>query len=382
MAWFSTNWGYRKKITIASSKIDAVLTNFPVCINETDADLKHTGSGGQVGKSDGTDILFTLSDGTTQLSHEIEQYVSTTGKVVIHVKVPSVSATVDTDIYIYYGYASASDQQDITGTWDGNFESVHHHHVDPSSSPLTDSTTHGRDFTVRGSMTTADFVDTDVGKGWDHDGTDDGSYNNTHWNILSQSAFTLEQIFETPNAPSVGHDTLITANGTSATAPACLLRIKSTGVLEGFAHIGGASRTVQTPGAVPYNQANYGAFNWLTGGHYNITLNGTLTASGSTLGSSFSRGSDDWEIADWISSTTDQSAEAIISETRISSTKRSSAWMDATYETLLNPSTFYSTAAEESAPTGWAVGSPLYVSSGYGKILGVSIEDINKFLGV
>ncbi|MDI6885270.1 MAG: DUF2341 domain-containing protein [archaeon] len=124
--WYNASWACRKKITIDYTKVAANLNNFSVLINITDPDLRDTAHEGHVGKSNGGDILFTSSDGTTKLSHEIEKYVPSTGELVAWVKVPTLSASNDTEIYIYYGNANAGDQWDPTGVWDSNFKGVWH----------------------------------------------------------------------------------------------------------------------------------------------------------------------------------------------------------------------------------------------------------------
>jgi len=70
-AWYNSNWLYRKAITIDSSKVSATLSNFPVLVSiASDSDLASKA------QSDANDILFTLSDGTTKLAHEIEDFNS------------------------------------------------------------------------------------------------------------------------------------------------------------------------------------------------------------------------------------------------------------------------------------------------------------------
>ena len=100
----------------------AYITNFPMLFSVTDSNLKSTGNGGYVGKSDGTDIFFTASDGSTKLNHELESYNASTGPVIAWVQIPSLSPTSDTTIYVYYGNSSASDQQNKTGVWDSNYK--------------------------------------------------------------------------------------------------------------------------------------------------------------------------------------------------------------------------------------------------------------------
>jgi hypothetical protein len=113
----------------------------------TDTDLKFTSFGGGVASSTGLDILFTSSDGTTKLDHEMEYYASSTGQLISWVRIPSLSPTVDTVLYVYYGNASASDQTNKTGVWDTNYKGVWHL---PNGTTLTatDSTSNGRNGTL------------------------------------------------------------------------------------------------------------------------------------------------------------------------------------------------------------------------------------------
>jgi hypothetical protein len=120
-SWYDSDWSYRKKITIDNTKVSTVastnLTNFPVLINRTDVDWKDTANSGQVAQADGGDILFTSSNGTTKLDHEIEFYDEATGELIAWVEVPTVNGTSDTDIYIYYGNdTGVTNQWNITGT--------------------------------------------------------------------------------------------------------------------------------------------------------------------------------------------------------------------------------------------------------------------------
>jgi hypothetical protein len=117
-------------------------------VSVTDAELRTVVNGGKVGKNDGTDILFTAGDGTTKLNHELERYTATTGSTAAWVRIPSLSASVDTVVYVYYGNAAAADQQNKTGVWDSNYKVVNH--LKDASGPLTDSTQYGNNGTASG----------------------------------------------------------------------------------------------------------------------------------------------------------------------------------------------------------------------------------------
>jgi len=119
--WYDTNWTYRKKITIDHTKVNGTQSNFPVLINLT-SDMELAAKA----QDDGDDILFTSSDGTNKLAHEIELYDSSTGKLIAWVNVTSLSNTPDTVLYMYYNNSTASNQQNPTGVWDTNYKGVWH----------------------------------------------------------------------------------------------------------------------------------------------------------------------------------------------------------------------------------------------------------------
>ncbi len=147
--WYDTDWTYRKKLTIDHYSVDADLTDFPVMIPITDDSLKDTVHGGHVAQSTGNDILFTKSDGSTKLSHEIEKYDPITGELVAWVKIDSLSSSTDTVIYMYYGNANCSNQEDATNVWDSNYQIVLHA-KSLEGDTLEDSTVNNRDGTNYG----------------------------------------------------------------------------------------------------------------------------------------------------------------------------------------------------------------------------------------
>ncbi len=152
-AWYSdTSWLYRKSFVIDHTKVSGGvdLVNFPVLISLTDADLKYSSHGGKVGKTDGTDILVTASNGSTKLDHEIEYYASSTGQLILWVRVPTLLAASDTTLYLYYGNAAATDQQNKNGVWNSNYKGVWHlgEGYSTASNFYKDSTSNNKDGTL------------------------------------------------------------------------------------------------------------------------------------------------------------------------------------------------------------------------------------------
>jgi hypothetical protein len=110
--WNDCGWSYRKAITIDHLKVVADQADFPVLVSIT----SDPGLAAHA-QATGNDILFTLSDEVTKVPHKIESYTPTTGALVAWVKIPVLSSTKNTMLYIYYGNPSSSAQQDTSGNW-------------------------------------------------------------------------------------------------------------------------------------------------------------------------------------------------------------------------------------------------------------------------
>lgn len=118
----------RIKAKVNASQVvgDSDLTNFPVLVSLTHVSLKTTGNGGLVYNANGYDISFTSNNATTLLSHQLESYDASTGAIEFWVRFPTLSATTDTEFYIYFGNSSISSDQSSTNVWDSNYKLVLH----------------------------------------------------------------------------------------------------------------------------------------------------------------------------------------------------------------------------------------------------------------
>ncbi len=140
--WYVTTpgvWKYRKKLVVDERKVTGTtaLTNYPLLVSVTDSELL------KYAQTDADDIMFTAADGITKLDHEIESYSSSTGTLVVWVEIPSLSAVTDTSIYMYYGNANATSQQNASGVWGSAYKGVWH--LGESSGARSDSTSNNND---------------------------------------------------------------------------------------------------------------------------------------------------------------------------------------------------------------------------------------------
>src|SRR5208283_4211087 len=129
-----------RPITIDHTKVpNTDRTNFPVLISGVYPFLATAANGGQVQNANGYDIIFTADyAGTTQLDHEIESYDPATGTINMWVRLPVLSHTCDTVIYVAYGNAAVTtSQENINEVWDSNYLGVWH------LSTMADSTANG-----------------------------------------------------------------------------------------------------------------------------------------------------------------------------------------------------------------------------------------------
>ena len=141
--WWNCSWSYCKKIIIDHTKVQSDQTDFPVLLyRSSDSDLAN------YAQSDGDDITFVNAYNTSQYEHEIEEYDSATGELTVWVEISSISNTVDTVLYMYYGNPDCSSQQNITGTWDSNYIMVQH--LEESLGTIYDSTSNDNDGTNSG----------------------------------------------------------------------------------------------------------------------------------------------------------------------------------------------------------------------------------------
>ncbi|MCX6802538.1 MAG: DUF2341 domain-containing protein [Candidatus Diapherotrites archaeon] len=106
-AWWNSSWGYRKPVTINNTGNSNTLTNYQVFVNVSFVSGKM--------KSDFNDLRFYDHDSNTALSYWIENYVASSDANV-WVKVPSIPASSNKTIYMYYENGSA--------TSDSNAEAV------------------------------------------------------------------------------------------------------------------------------------------------------------------------------------------------------------------------------------------------------------------
>ena len=190
MAWakdppmWLAGWDYRRKITIESDNIDATLTDFPLLIALSDdcgisgQDL--TGIFDRI-TTNSKKIALTTSDGTTQCYVEIEEWDNANQEAWLWARIPSISHTVDTELYLYYDNGHADNASYIGNTnsaaadsvWaNDEYAGVWHMADGADNTHIYDSTPNNIDGTKKGTNEPILFAG-DLDGSQDFDGSDD-----------------------------------------------------------------------------------------------------------------------------------------------------------------------------------------------------------------
>jgi hypothetical protein len=143
-------WVYCDKITISPAMVsNTSQSNFPVLIKLS----AHAGLRDHA-QANFNDVLFTSSDKLTKIPHEIESYNKSTGDLLVWVKVPVLSVSGNTIIFMYYGNPYSGDQRNLSGVWDASFKGDWHL---PNGTTLsaTESTSNGNNGTLSSPPPTA-----------------------------------------------------------------------------------------------------------------------------------------------------------------------------------------------------------------------------------
>jgi len=349
--WYDTDWDYRKKITLESDYISgsANLTSFPVLISITDTDLASDAL------DNGYDILFTAGDEVTKLQHEIESFNGTSGNLTAWVMLPSLSPSVDTDIYMYYGNAGSGNSENATGAWDSNYRMVQH--LEETSGTHYDSTQYSNDGTENIDAPGTQDADGKIDGADDVDGTDDYIDIDTVVNDMSSAGTGTIEAWIYSEEPNDSSASIIGFGDTDADSFIYLAIVN--GNLYAYSMVTGASRWgLDTDAAIDDYQQ------WL---HIALVQDGTSpvlyvngTAPAQTFISEVDKtvwfddigGIDNARIA---SRNKNNGGNAIffdgkIDEVRISDTVRNEHWITTSYNNQNNPAAFITLGSEIGTP--------------------------------
>ena len=343
-------YAHRKLITLNSSQISGATdhTNFPVMVKLTEADLKSTSNGGGVVNPSGYDIVFTQSDGSTILKHELQNYTSSTGDLLCWVNLPTLTPTMDSTIYLYFGKSGIYSDQSDTLTWNSNYLGVWH---------LEDLSDGAGAYTLTDHNTAANSSGY-LGSAREFDGDGDDLEELMAGNYLNGlGAFTISLWAK---ADVLGSDKgLIYGTDPDALDRRMMIRQDAAGEKGGGTNVFRTSSLLGTNSKQRHESSNGSAtLNWqyLTmaqtdGVATNFYIDGSLdtpswsnTRSGTTNKSTkllIGKGSKDGATSSW---------DGLIDEVRISNVELSADWISTEYNNMTAPGTFHTVSTANELP--------------------------------
>lgn len=118
-AWWNTNWFKKIQINFSNKYVLEDQIDFPVLVylNNTNFNISYI-------QADGDDLRFINSSETGELSFEID-HINTT-EILIWVKLPNLSASINTSIWLYYNNSLATNGQNVKDVWSNNYTNVYH----------------------------------------------------------------------------------------------------------------------------------------------------------------------------------------------------------------------------------------------------------------
>lgn len=334
-------YSFGKQLLIQSSQVagSSNLIDFPVLISITDGDLRHTANGGNVENINGFDIIFTISDCSTILDHEIEGYNPATGTYVAWVKIPSLSPTIDFNILMYYGNSSVSSNPSTSDVWDTGYDGVWHLHND-----FTDASGNGNNGTNNGS--------TDLSPAKLADGQSFVDPN--HWIELSShpnktSSFSYSGWFRTTDRTRTGQRVICDDESNGNGCHAISLGDPGAGrirfYIRGLGPVSLDSPTLIADNTWYHVSATFNSATNLKSLYVNGVLAASATVSG-TLSSASGNASIGGETA--LGETTNR-FQGDLDEIRSYDGLLSPDWIATEYNNQNNPSSFYTISAQFSA---------------------------------
>ncbi len=350
--WYSTagSWLYRQQITINPSQVAAAQSGFPMLVKITDPTNPIFANS----RSDGFDIFFTDSSGTTKLAAEREKF-DASGKELDFWLNTSLSATAGspTVIYMYYGNPSASDMQTVaptsTAVWDANCKGIYHLKETGSGNAADYKDSAGSANNSTSTINQPSGIAGEIGGAESLNGTSQYlTFGNSTINPNTTS-FTVEGWIN--NSGSWNKAGIISQNADGNNLWQ-IVSGKLSGAANDFALVvfkGGSNYTVESPATLVTGTWYHVVATW-NGTTPAIYINGALPAQTADNSSSWSKGTADNKL--WIGSKSDKTSYAAgtLDEIRLSNIARSATWITTEYNNQNSPSTFYALATATMNP--------------------------------
>ncbi len=334
-------WDYRVKLTVDSTDIDDTLEDFPVLVYLSASSGRGSDDVSFIFDELAADanrkkIAVTTDDGLTECYVEIEKWVDADEEAWLWIKVPSISSSTNTELYLYYdvdnadndAYVGDTNDEVAENVWDANFKLVTHM-VDNTTSTIYDSTSNDNDGAKRAANQPVE-ADGQIAKAQDFDGADDYIEVDHHANQLLTTGGSIEawikaESFGEVQGRIVDKSTGVTGgNGYS-------LAVINGGYIR--LYMNGSARQ-SAPGAITFGDGNFSrvVVAWNNTGYTTFYVNGLQSGTpGITADPAVITTTNALRIGNR-SGVTDRTFDGLIDEVRVSDTDRTAGWIKASYE--------------------------------------------------
>jgi hypothetical protein len=340
-------FSFNRTVTIDHTKVPSDQSNFPVLISGAYSFLATVANGGRVQSPNGYDIIFTSdAAGVNKLDHEIESYDPVTGTVNFWVRVPALSHSTDTVIYMQYGSSAVTTTlENKAGVWDSNYLGVWHL---PKAGGLTakDSTADGNNGTITGASGIQGVIDGGASFNGSGQFIDVGNGSSLQ---ITGTSLTIEAWIKTSESNPAPWERILAKETPGNTDPFLaygLIRHSGTNLLNLGIATGGAGTGV---GLDSHSSLTMGAWTHVVGSYDGSTLrifmNGVLDNQTAATGNITSTNQDVVLGADTASNI--EYFNGSMDEVRLSNVARSSGWVATEYANQNSPATFYSVGPEQ-----------------------------------
>jgi len=357
MGWYNSNWQFRKKITIDNTKVNADLTDFPIYVDLSDLGTDFFSNV----KTDGGDIRITKADGTTEVPREVVAIDTGSSSGELHFKADgTLSSSTDTDFYIYYGNASATEPA-VTATYGRNnvwtgYDGVYH---------LQGNTTNSAGTTYSEQMDGTSSSSGKIYGAYDFDGSSDELIT-SYQGFSGTSAFGCSMWFNRGSGGSI-QPMLAGVSSTLGSANEnfyLMLANSKTNVQVAIKTGGSTSYTSTTTNTTTINAGTwYYSSVWYDGSNLYNKINNSAAASSTATGLLNTNTTDGLDFAHWKAHSS-YWYDGLLDEIRFTTTPKNEHWYSTEYNNQNSASTFYSAGAQETGQINIVSISPAHESTG------------------
>jgi len=317
----------RQKTITIGNVVSGTLTDFPLWITLSDADLMTRA------RTDGTDIHFLI--GGQPAAYQIQSWVKNTGKLDAWVRVPSLAN--GTQIVMRYGDVTVAHAPDVPGTFAG-YQAVWH--LDDSLTNTTVADARNLTTGTAVMLQANDSVTAQLGKGIDfNDGTDQITFTNP---LSGNTAHTISFWI---NQRTTGSNDCVVAMGNGQMNEARWFHSRYNG---NTVAVGFYTNDWDNPGENIIG-GGWTLVHWVYEGNRQSRLyrDGALVAGPFMHGNNIATAGTAGSIGNAPAAFgTNMGLNATLDEVRIINVVRSTAWIAAELANQKNPATFYSVGPE------------------------------------